>query len=148
MQRIASLSMACIMWIFPFFAMPHTFVAEQPFKFQPLGSIKPVNNESFDDEYCSQDWHFKNPRDQKAYNYLNLQIQNLTNLRNYYDAKIARLRDKADYYQFQRGQYPLDSQAFLNRIDNYQKIVDRIDNEIAILKEQRRELLQRQKPSP
>ncbi|MBS0586180.1 MAG: hypothetical protein JSR76_07805 [Verrucomicrobia bacterium] len=135
-------SFRSLLWTLPFFVLPATFVKKEISSFELISAKKPSPTPEESEPPCN-DVYFSNPKDQKYYNYLVLQIENLTNLRNYYDAKIARLRDRADYYQFQRGEYPLDSQALLDRIDKYQQIIDRINGEIIELQGQVQELLKR-----
>lgn len=141
MKYLFNFKLACIMWIFPFIPLCNVYFVQKPFRWDLIGAAKLPDNNSECDDYPEA--RFKDHKDQELYDYLNLQIRNLTNLRNRYDAKIARLRDRADYYQFQRGEYPLDSQELLQRIETYQKMVDRIDIEIIKLKEQRTKLLKK-----
>jgi hypothetical protein len=145
MKHRARLYMACVLWVFPFFATSNGFLVEQRADNKLIAAGKRPAKSPEPDDFCAPEGYFEKPSDQKAYDYLNTQIRTLISLRNRYDAKIARLRDRADYYQFQRNYSP-DADMLFDTIDGYEKIIEKINCEIAILQAQRTELLKRQKP--
>ena len=78
---------------------------------------------------------------QNDLNYLNKQIESLSGLRDYYLAKAARLKNRASRYEFQSGgaNYP-EAQRLFAQAEEYTEISKKIDNEIQILKRQRKVL--------
>jgi len=70
--------------------------------------------------------------------YVDEQIEALTNMRNYYVAKVARNRNRADRLQYQN--YFLESQILTRQADQYQEIINRIDEELKLLEEKKTEL--------
>ncbi len=71
---------------------------------------------------------------------INHQIDSLDDLKNFYTAKVERLKTKGDRLQFQGAIN--DAQNSWNRADEYQQIVERISGELEQLHEEKEEIEQ------
>ena len=75
---------------------------------------------------------------EKEHIYPTQQIESLANLKDYYLAKAARFRNRANRYQFQTGgaNYP-EAKKLWKEADEYDNIVHRINEELVQLERQK-----------
>ena len=89
---------------------------------------------------CPQNNIPTDPVKQRKLNVLNDEIESLTNLRDYYAAKMARYRNRASSYEFQ-GSDPEESKKLLSDADKLQGVVEQIEAELARKEQERCALL-------
>ncbi len=76
---------------------------------------------------------------QNRLEYLNEQIKFLTEMKNYYEAKSVRNRNRARVLQYQ--DYQTEARRMFKESDDYDKLVSVINNEISQLEKERESLL-------
>lgn len=74
--------------------------------------------------------------DEDELQYVNKQIESLTNLKNYYGAKSVRFRNRASRLQFQQN-LQTEARRLTAQADEYDKIVEKLNAEINRLEQQR-----------
>ena len=77
---------------------------------------------------------------QRQLKVLNDEIESLINLRDYYVAKMTRLRNRAARLEFQEGNLEEAKQLYIDA-DRIEGVVKQIESELARLEQQRSKLL-------
>ena len=81
--------------------------------------------------------------DEEELKYLNKQIDNLRDLRDYYNDKAARSQSRGRRLTFQSSELRTEARQQLLQAEEYKKIAVQIDKEITVLESQREALLKR-----